>query len=367
MNKKPKFKFSNKVKEGYYIADYFKKTTTIINKYNPNNVVTLQWFQRENNVVLCGIEQCLQLIKFACPNYCNLKVFSLKDGDIIQPLEPVLKIEGLYQDFGWLEGMIDGILARNSSISTNVNKLVIAANGKKIIDMNDRSDHYLNQENDGYASYIGGIRDFVTLASERYTNNYEDILLPTGTMPHALIQNFNGDILEATKAFYESFPNNKVVSLVDYNNDCINDALRVAEHFKEKLWAVRIDTSPMLIDKTLQKNYHKYPKGAELNGVNKYLIKELRNSLDIKGYTKVKIIVSSGFNANKIFEFEKEKVPVDFYGVGAEISKVWISFTGDCVALNGQPQAKIGREEIFSNRLQLMKISGCKKIESEFN
>ncbi|ATZ16443.1 nicotinate phosphoribosyltransferase [Entomoplasma freundtii] len=351
MAKEPNFQFSEAVKEGAYVASYFKKTVKILETLKPNEVVLMQWFQRGENTTLCGVKQVLALLKFACPNYHQLKIWSLEEGSLVQPLEPVLKIEGHYQDFGWLEGMIDGILARNSSIATNARLLVGAAQGKPIIDMEDRADLYLNQEVDGYAAYIGGIRHFVSEAALTYIQD-DSVGPPMGTMPHALIQAFNGDTLEATKAFYEFFPKTNLVSLVDYDNDAVNEALRVANYFGKKLWGIRLDTAGNLIDKTLINNHKAYPATANLHGVNEYLIREVRQALDKAGHNHVKIIVSSSFNAKKIADFEAKKVPVDIYGVGSALAEVNIGFTGDSVLLNGKNQAKFGRQNQPTKRLK---------------
>ena len=68
-----------------------------------------------------------------------------------------------------------------------------------------------------------------------------------GTMPHALIQMFNGDVVEAAKAYHKKFEDELVV-LIDYNNDVITDALRVAREFGSTLKGVRVDTSRTMID-----------------------------------------------------------------------------------------------------------------------
>ncbi|WP_342264238.1 hypothetical protein [Spiroplasma endosymbiont of Clivina fossor] len=46
---------------------------------------------------------------------------------------PVLKITGPYHLFGYLEGIIDGILARRSSVATNCNEILKVSNDKPII------------------------------------------------------------------------------------------------------------------------------------------------------------------------------------------------------------------------------------------
>lgn len=342
-----KIQFDSNLKSNYYLADYFDKTRFILISDNKDRIVTMQWFQRKEHSILCGIEYVIQLLKFIIPNYNNLKIQALKDGDVIEPSEPVLKITGKYSEFAFLEGLIDGILARATSIATNSRRIVDAANGKKVINMNDRADFFANQELDGYASYIGGIRTFVTESAIKYIDDI-NVKKPQGTMPHALIACYNGNVIEASKAFLKYFPQNDLVVLVDYNNDCINDSLKVANYFKKDLRAVRVDTSDSLIDKSLEK----YNGSEKINGVNPTLIKKLRAKLDQNGHSNVKIIVSSGFDEQKIKIFEFENTPVDVYGVGEAITRNKINFTGDIVMVDGEAQSKIGRKNIVSNKLK---------------
>ncbi|WFQ90022.1 nicotinate phosphoribosyltransferase [Mycoplasma feriruminatoris] len=350
MQNKTKFKFDSRIKNGYFVADYFKKTVEILKNFKPDQKITMQFFQRNDNVVLCGISEVIDLLKFACPNFNDLEIFALNDGDIISNKEPVLKITGKYHDFGWLEGMIDGILSRNTSIATNSKQIINAANNKPVLNMLDRADNYLTLASDGYASYVGGFKLFVTQASLEYIND-NSIPTPSGTMPHALIQSFNGDTLKAAQAFYQTFPNNNLVVLIDYDNDCVNMATKIGSHFKDKLYAVRLDTSENLTDKFFINNKD-YVGQTNLNGVSEALVREVRKALDNVGCNHTKIIVSSGFSANKIKEFEKNNVPVDIYGVGSALAKINIHFTGDAVLLNNQKQAKFGRENIENLRLK---------------
>ncbi|UKS53930.1 nicotinate phosphoribosyltransferase [Mycoplasma feriruminatoris] len=350
MQNKTKFKFDSRIKNGYFVADYFKKTVEILKNFKPDQKITMQFFQRNDNVVLCGISEVIDLLKFACPNFNDLEIFALNDGDIISNKEPVLKITGKYHDFGWLEGMIDGILSRNTSIATNSKQIINAANNKPVLNMLDRADNYLTLASDGYASYVGGFKLFVTQASLEYIND-NSIPTPSGTMPHALIQSFNGDTLKAAQAFHQTFPNNNLVVLIDYDNDCVNMATKIGSHFKDKLYAVRLDTSENLTDKFFINNKD-YVGQTNLNGVSEALVREVRKALDNVGCNHTKIIVSSGFSANKIKEFEKNNVPVDIYGVGSALAKINIHFTGDAVLLNNQKQAKFGRENIENLRLK---------------
>ncbi len=339
------FKFDERVKEGWFSAVYFLKTREIVREFKPDNIVTMQFFQKDH-AVLCGTDEVIALIKTFADDPESLDIYSLKDGDKIAPFETVMTITGPYQNFGFLEGVIDGILARRTSVSTNVYNVVKAAGQKPVIFMGDRDDHYTQQAGDGYAAHIGGSTAQATHAMNEWWGKKG-----MGTMPHALIQLFNGDVVEASKAYHAKFPEDELLVLVDYNNDVITDALRVAREFGDKLKGVRVDTSRTMIDQHFIR--HQDVLGTfDPRGVNAPLVFALREALDKEGFQHVKIVVSGGFSEERIREFEEQNVPVDIYGVGGSLLKIHIGFTGDNVVLNGEPQAKAGRKYRFNERLE---------------
>lgn len=342
------FQFDPRLKEGWYSAAYFLKTQKIVKSEKNHQHITLQFFQRsKERAILCGMDESIALLETFVPEFSELEIYALKDGDEIAAFEPVLQITGKYAYFGFLEGVIDGILARRTSVASNVYEVLKAAKNHPVIFMGDRDDHFLQQQGDGYAAFIGGITAQCTMAMNEWWGK-EGI----GTMPHALIQNFGGDVVEASKAYLKHFPNDQLVALVDYNNDVITDSLLLAQEFGRKLYAVRVDTSEYLIDKSLEKE----SDTTDLYGVCPALIVKLRQNLDKNGFNFVKILVSGGFNAVKIAHFVDQKVPVDMYGVGSSLLKLQISFTGDCVLLDGKPQAKVGRKFIENSRLEKVKF-----------
>jgi len=143
-----------------------------------------------------------------------------------------------------------------------------------------------------------------------------------------------------------------------------------------KLFGVRPDTASSLRDISVE------PIGDRRldNGVNARLIFKLRKSLDnayldwdlsreditlARNYCQeVKIIVSGGFNPDKIKDFESSQVPVDIYGVGSWLltnsSKEDINndFTADVVRIkkNGSwiDMAKVGRQACQNDKLELI-------------
>ena len=343
------FKFDPRVKDGWFSAVYFLKTMEIIKQHRPKKIVTMQFFQKKD-AVLCGVDEAIALLHTFAVDPQNLKIWALNDGDKIKPFETVLMIEGFYEDFGYLEGIIDGVLARRTSVATNVYNVVEAAGSKPIIFMGDRDDHFSQQAGDGYSAYIGGAAAQATHAMNEWWGK-EGV----GTMPHALIQLHDGDLIKACEAYLATYPQDNLVALVDYNNDVITDSLKVARHFGDRLYGVRVDTSANMVDQYFLRNQHEFGQ-EDLRGTNVCLIQRLREHLDAEGFERVKIIVSGGFDAAKIRQFEQRHAPVDSYGVGSSLLKVNIGFTGDCVRLEGKEQAKQGRHYRFNDRLSAVEF-----------
>ncbi|MDR1698097.1 MAG: nicotinate phosphoribosyltransferase [Erysipelotrichaceae bacterium] len=339
-----RFYFDPKADIKKYAANYFLKSQAIVAKHLPGNIVTMQFFQRANNAMLCGIDEVLSLIKTYAIKPLELEIYALHDGDIIKNQEPVLLIKGKYENFGFLESIIDGILSRRTAVATNTRRILRAAAPIPVFSMADRQDDPLTQRGDGYASYVAGIRKFSTDEQGALMG-----IKGMGTMPHALIQVCGGDVIKAAKLYHETYPKEAVTALVDYHNDVINDTLSLARALKGHLGAVRIDTSISLIDAYFERINEVKPENY---GVSPKLIKALRSVLDEAGFLEVKIIVSSGFSPTKIRQFKKLGVPVDLYGVGSYIIKnSTSSFTGDLVMLNGRNEAKVGRKLMPNKRL----------------
>lgn len=312
-----------------YAAVYFKKTAEVAKKHFKDDKVVIQFFQWKDNLTLAGIKFVLDLLNKET-NANNYSIKHRNDGDIINAKDVVLELSGPYHEFGEYEGIIDGILSRATSIATNARKLIEVANGKKVVAMIDRADYYLNQQLDGYAASIGGVNTQVTKAN--IENHSGDAI---GTIPHVLIQMNQGDLIKALHQ-YKELHGCPLTALVDYNNDVISDSLKALKEFKEELSALRVDTSRQISDA--------YFINDEEYGVTPNLIKALRKALDDNNGQHVKIIVSGGFNVEKIKEFEDQNTPVDIYGVGKSLLDIFANFTGDAVMINDKEEAKFGRK-----------------------
>jgi len=374
--------------------------------------VEMQWFTRRvGNTIVVGVDKSLEMLRY-CTGYWDgdqfmdtsdkLEVWAVHDGTVVRsdgnPLnaEAVLKVRGRYRDFALLETPTLGVLTRSSRVGTNVYETFVAARGKPVLFFPARFDLHEVQAADGYAYNI---------AVQRFNKDYSQKLGPFvstdaqgdwwggaggGTVAHAAIASFLGDTAEAMMQFGRILPSNiPRIALVDFNNDSVQDTLRVlevlfkkyqelcdlgnqAEAAKYILYGVRLDTSGSVRDVSVA------PLGDPTLdlGVNPRLVFNVRQGLDsaseswslpaawkeaAREYCRnVKIVVSGGFNPEKIRKFEKLGVPVDIYAVGSWLFNndggTVTDFTADVVRVKVHGEwidmAKVGRKPLDNPNLE---------------
>jgi nicotinate phosphoribosyltransferase len=221
--------------------------------------------------------------------------------------------------------------------------VVDAAHGKPILFFPARHDHWLVQTGDGWAAHVAGAIGVSTDAQASWWGGRG-----VGTVPHGLIAAYGGDTVAAARAFADRYHGQtNVTVLVDFENDSVRTTLEVAEALGDRLWGVRLDTSERLVDVALQNE----PDPDSHRGVTALLTRRVRDALDDAGFDHVRIVVSGGFNADKIARFEAETAPVDAYGVGSSLLQGQNDFTADVVRVDGRPVAKVGRHERPNPRL----------------
>jgi len=374
--------------------------------------VEMQWFtRRPGETLVVGIDKALTMLR-KCTGYwqedrfvdtsSQLEVWAVQDGCKVagngHPLHvhPVMRVRGRYRDFAILETPTLGILTRSSRVATNVYETLIAASGKPVMFFPARFDVHEVQAADGYA---------YSIAVERYNLDHASSLGPFistdaqgdwwggyggGTVAHAAIASFLGDTAEAMLAFSRVLPLSVPrIALVDFNNDCAADSVATCramftrycalldggepeEAARYKLYGVRLDTSGSLRDQSIP------PLGdPQLDlGVNPRLVFNVRQALDTacEGWDiparwreraaeycrAVKIVVSGGFNPEKIARFEKLGVPVDIYAIGSSLfdnhGPTVTDFTADVVRVKVHGDwvdlAKVGRRPLDNPDLE---------------
>jgi len=320
--------------------------------------------RRAPHALIAGVDVALAMIRHAAGHYeedhfiegwQRLEVVAVEDGVIThydghpENVSTVIEIRGRYSDFTLLETPILGVLSRASRIATNVYNVLQVCNGKSVLFFPARFDLPQVQSIDGYA---------YRLAVQRYnaeSGGNMAALVSTdaqaawwggrggGTVPHAIIACFFADTAEAMVAFAHYIPVEVPrIALVDFNNDAVGASLATVNAFwphylealisgsevEQKRWTlngVRLDTSANMLDVSLA--------SEDERGVSAELVRVVRAAFDkaweqwdvpekwreaAQSYCKqVQIVVTGGFNRDRIERFEREGVPVDVYGVGS--------------------------------------------------
>jgi nicotinate phosphoribosyltransferase len=332
-----------RIREGYYSDVYFNRTVDVLHADRQHPQVLMQVFQK-NEAVVGGMDEAIAIVKLCSDDFSQLRVHALYDGDEIAPWETAMTIEGDYSLFARLETVYLGVLSRRTKVATNVRRVVNAAKGKQIIFFPARHDHHLVQTGDGYAAYVSGAIGVSTDAQAAWWGGKG-----VGTVPHSLIAAYDGNTVLAAQKYAEYVdPSVNLVVLVDFENDCVRTSLEVARALQGRLWGVRLDTSETMVDVSIQKLMGDF----DPRGVNPELCRLVRRALDREGFEQVKLVVSGGFNIDKIERFEREQVPVDAYGVGSAFFQGIYDFTADVVMVEGQPIAKVGRRYRPNPRLE---------------
>lgn len=289
-----------------------------------NQLTTFDLFVRSmpehrNFLVSAGIEQILfylERLHFSkeCIDYLrSLKLFSseflefLKDfrfsgevyvipeGEIYFPREPVVRITAPRIEAQIIETFLLNTFNFQSAIASKAARVVIAAQGRGVVDFSPRRDHGSDAAlKVARASYIAGcIGTSCTLAGMIYG-------IPVyGTMAHSYVMSFPTE-LDAFRAFVEDFPNNSILLIDTY------ETLQGARH-------------AVIVAKEMEK------RGQRLRGVRldsgdiAELSKQVRKILDDVGLKYVKILASGDLNEYKIKDLLEKKAPIDFFGVGTEM------------------------------------------------
>lgn len=332
------------IKRGFYSDKYFFRTKEILEADGHHPWVTMQVFAKKE-AVLCGVEEVLAILRLCADRPEELEVKTLRDGDIIHPWESVMHIEGDYATYAHLETLYLGVLARRTAVATSVRKVVEAGQGKQVLFFSGRFDHYLQQPGDGYAAFVGGAHGVSTDANASFWQ-----LEGIGTIPHGLIAAYGGDTVKASVAFDRYMPKEVLrIVLVDFDNDSVNTSLKVARALGRRLWGVRLDTAEDIRDYSVE------PTARPCLGVCPQLVCKVREALDREGFDHVKIVVSGGFDEEKVRFFIEQGVPFDSVGIGSSLLRLRVDFTADVVRVEGIPCSKVGR--LYSDNPRFQKVT----------
>lgn len=236
----------------------------------------------------------------------NGDVWAVKEGTIVFPQEPLIRIDAGLIEAQLIEGMLLNTINFQSLVATKTARVWLASNRGHVMEFGLRR----AQGPDGAmsatrASYIGGASGTSnTLAAHRFG-------IPVmGTMAHSWIMSFPSE-LDAFNAYAEAYPDRTIFLIDTY--DTLNSGIKNAIAAGKKLTAagkkfgVRLDSGDI-----------------------HYLSVEVRKALDAAGLNEATISVSNDLDESIIQTLVAAGAPINSWGVGTQMvtGGTEASFTG---------------------------------------
>jgi len=223
-------------------------------------------------------------------------VLAPREGDLVFPLEPIVRVAGGLLEAQIVETALLNILNFESLIATKAARICLVAGPRAVSEFGFRRAHGPGGIMASRAAVIGGCWSTSNVyAAWRYG------LSASGTMAHSYVESHDGE-LEAFRTFAAAHPEGCVLLVDTYDTlRCgLPNAIQVAREMEgrdRRLFAVRLDSGDLA-----------------------YLAKEARRMLDAAGLPYVKIVASNLLDEHIIKSLLDQDAPIDFFGVGTHLA-----------------------------------------------
>lgn len=263
-------------------------------------------------------------------------IHAAKEGEIVFPREPIVRVEGTIIEAQILETLLLNILNFESLIATKAARIKYAAGDHKVLDFGLRRAQGYGGIQASKAAIIGGVE----ATSNVYSSFVHDIPA-SGTMAHSWIQSFE-DELAAFRKYAEYYPENCILLVDTYDTlgSGVPNAIKVAKELEEKgyrMKGIRLDSGDLA-----------------------YFSRKARRQLDEAGLEYVKIAVSNQLDERLIKSLKSQGAPIDLFGVGTRLVTGHNSPALDGVyklaAVNEKPKLKV------SENIEKITLPGRKKV-----
>jgi nicotinate phosphoribosyltransferase len=222
-------------------------------------------------------------------------IYSAREGEIIFPNEPVVRVEGNILETQIVETVLLNTLNFQSLVATKAARMRSVAGDKILSDFGLRRAQGLGGYHASRAAAIGGFDSTSNVKAAR------DFDIPAaGTMAHSFIQSY-GSELSAFRDFAEKRPDNCVLLVDTYDTirSGLPNAITVAKEMERgphKLLGIRLDSGDLA-----------------------YLSKQSRKMLDQAGLHYVTITASNQLDEYVIKSLQDQHAPIDVFGVGTSL------------------------------------------------
>ena len=224
-------------------------------------------------------------------------IFAVPEGTPIFPREPMLTVRAPAIEAQLIETYILLILNHQSLIATKANRVVRAAQGRRVLEFGSRRAQGAQGAILGArAAFIGGCDGTACTISDQLYG------VPAGgTMAHSWVQMFDSEY-EAFKTYCELYPTNATL-LVDTYNTLKSGVPNAIRAFNEVLKPMGITKCGIRLD----------------SGDMTYLTKKARKMLDEAGWTGCEISVSNSLDEYIIQDLLRQGAQINMFGVGERL------------------------------------------------
>jgi nicotinate phosphoribosyltransferase len=244
-------------------------------------------------------------------------VWSVPEGSIMFPNEPVLRVEGPIIEAQIVETFLLSMINFQSLIATKTSRITNAAEGRDVVEFGFRRAHGPQAALlAARSSYIGGC-----VGTSNTLAGYKLGIPIFGTMAHSYVMNFDKEI-DAFREFAKIFPEGML--LVDTYDTLESVRKIVKSGIKTK--GIRLDSGDLY-----------------------ELSVQSRKILDDSGYRDTKIMASGDLNESVIYDLVKRGAPIDVFGVGTELTT-----SRDDPAMNGVYKLTAVKVPIGGNQYKLI-------------
>lgn len=225
----------------------------------------------------------------------TVNIDAVKEGTVVFPKEPLIRVEGALWECQLLETMLLNLINFPTLIATKAARICHAAAGEPIIEFGLRR----AQGPDGgltasRAAYIGGV-----VASSNVLAGQAFGIPVVGTHAHSWVMAFDEEIT-ALRSYAEIMPDNCILLVDTYRTlQGIQSAIQVGLELKAKgqrLLGIRLDSGDL----------------ASLS-------KTARELLDEAGLTQTEIIGSKDLDEYTIADLKKRGAKISCWGVGTRL------------------------------------------------
>lgn len=268
-------------------------------------------------------------------------IHSAKEGEVVFPREPIVRVEGTIIEAQILETLLLNILNFESLIATKAARMKYAAGNHKVLDFGLRRAQGYGGIQASKAAIIGGVE-----ATSNVYSSFVHNIPASGTMAHSWIQSFE-DELTAFRKYAEYYPDACIllVDTFDTLASGVPNAIKVAKELEaqgHKLKGIRLDSGDLA-----------------------YFSRKARQQLDEAGLEYVKIAVSNQLDERLIKSLLSQDAPIDLFGVGTRLVTGHESPALDGVyklaAVNEHPKLKL------SENIEKITLPGRKKVLRYFD